>query len=486
MRFFDEPWSQSEVRKVLNLFEGDYRLALEIIDAVPIPIAIVSEPDLQVYAVNAAFRNILKRLPGFAGCPERVAAQIFRDADLSRKAAAVLVSGNAERNVRISFTPTDRVTAAIYPVGRTGRVLIAIEEPSGHATAQQVTANEFRLLQALPVAVYTRDQTGRIRYANPALERLSGFGLPELMSANLADLQVNVADGRVDFARALHATCDLVTKRGDPLPVSISEVRIPEQEQFIGIISRREKATADAEEEDIMQALERVAGQVSHRFNNLLTIILSYSDLISNRFGSVESLRSDIQHVVEAGRKAAELTSQLLAFSRGRPATGTHANVNSVLREFESLLHGVISDDVHLTMDLAPDLGEVAVSAHDLESVLLNLVANANEAIEGPGEIVIKTYAGVPEDPDVPAKHLSFAGKENAVTIAVRDSGGGISEDLLPHVFEPFVTTKPNADGLGLSVVYGIVRTAGGVTTITSIPSVGTTVWVTLPGGVAG
>jgi PAS domain S-box-containing protein len=481
MQSFDEPWSSSEVRKILNLFDADYRLARDIIDALPIPIAVVAGPDLHVRTVNAAFRDMMTRVPGYTGFAERVAERLFRDSDVGKKGAIACSTGIAQRYVRIPFATNERFTATIIPVGHRDQFVVVLETPDALSAGGAAETHEFDLLQAIPAAIYTRDTNGTIRYANPAFERLTGFKVPELLSSKLPDIQRNGDGPARDLSRPVQASIDLVTKRGETLPVTITERLVGQRAEFIGVVDRRETDSIEAEEEAVMDALERVSGQISHRFNNLLTIVLSYADMISNRFGSVESLRSDVGQIVEAGTKAAELTAQLLTFSRGRPGDAVATDITPVLREFRSLLEGVLADDVRLTMNLASDVGPVYINPHDVETVLLNLVANANDAIDGPGEIVVSTYAGVPEEADAPERHAEMAAQNRSVTMSVRDSGRGIAEDFLPRVFEPFATTKSNRAGLGLSVVYGIVKKAGGVISIASTAGSGTTVWITLP-----
>lgn len=481
MQSFDEPWSSSEVRKILNLFDADYRLARDIIDAIPIAIAVIGGADLEVRSVNAAFRNVMHRVPGFAGLPERVAERLLRESDVSKKAGIAAATGVPQHHIRLPLSPSERITATLIPIGRRDEFLLMLENAGTLPSTRGTDPREFELLQAIPAAVYTRDSTGSIRYANPAFERLTGFKVPELLSSRLPDLQRNGDGPRTDLSRPLQASLEMLTKRGETLPVTISETVVGEGGEFIGVVGRRQIDTIEAEEGAVMDALERVSGQISHRFNNLLTIVLSYADMIANRFGSVESLRSDVGQIVEAGTKAAELTAQLLTFSRGRPGDAVATDITPVLREFRSLLEGVLADEVRLTMNLAPDLSRVVINPHDLETVLLNLVANANEAIEEQGEIVISTYAGVPGDGDAPEKHFEMSGSDRSITISVRDNGRGIPRDFLPRVFEPFATTKPNGAGLGLSVVYGIVKKAGGVISIVSTVGSGTTVWITLP-----
>lgn len=472
----DELWSPGEVKKLLKLFGSNHELASDIIEALPYAAAVVHGADLQVAILNSAFEQIIERVAGFAGSHARTAEKLLGEPEAKRTLSTALGTGTPQRNARLTVGANERLPMVVYPVGREQLlVLIDASPPSG--AGQAAASDAFAILQALPVPVYTCDTQGKIRYANRALERLTGRSLPELLSINTSDLH-QAAEPTDTTAGEVRT---LTTRTGTVVRVAAIEAPTNNPGEFVVALRLAGEESKKHEKHAVMEALEALSGQVAHQFNNMLTIVLSYADIVEKRFGSVGSLRHDISQIVEAGTKAAELTSQLLTFSRGRPGERTRSSVNDVLGEFRSLLQGAIRDEIELVMDLESGVPDVLMSPKDLETLLLNLVTNANEAIDGPGTITVSTRRGVPCDRDLPEEHASHNWTGDTVTISVRDNGRGIPPDLLDVVFHPFVTSKRGGSGLGLSVVHGIVKNAGGIVSIASKFGQGTTAWVTLP-----
>jgi two-component system, cell cycle sensor histidine kinase and response regulator CckA len=230
-----------------------------------------------------------------------------------------------------------------------------------------------------------------------------------------------------------------------------------------------------------MEAVGRLAGGIAHDFNNLLAVILNYGDFIADWLDSEHPLQPDVAEVRKAARRAAELTRQLLVFSRRDLVTPSVIDTNDAINNLLNLLHRTLGEDITLDVVLAADLPSVLADAGELEQVLVNLAVNARDAISGTGTITVETTEQV-IDENASKAHADLT-PGRYVRISVTDTGGGMSTEVASRVFEPFFTTKdPGAGtGLGLSTVYAIANRYAGCVTVYSEIGVGTTFKVYLP-----
>jgi PAS domain S-box-containing protein len=230
-----------------------------------------------------------------------------------------------------------------------------------------------------------------------------------------------------------------------------------------------------------MEAIGQLAGGVAHDFNNLLTVIGGYSDFIRMASPVGDGRRQDAAEIRRAADRAALLTQQLLAFSRRQVLRPAVVAVNAVVDEASRMLRRLIGEDVELELRLAPDAGAVLIDAGQLQQVLMNLAVNARDAMPLGGRLAIETAAAeiARETPAQPAPLAPGP----YVRLAVRDTGTGMSPDVLGRIFEPFFTTKEVGigTGLGLSMVYGIVTQSGGRLRVHSAQRAGTTFEVFFP-----
>jgi hypothetical protein len=229
-----------------------------------------------------------------------------------------------------------------------------------------------------------------------------------------------------------------------------------------------------------MDAIGRLAGGVAHDFNNLLGAIIGYSDVIQQELTPGDPLRLDVDEISRAAKRAAELTQRLLAFSRKQVLLPKVLNLNDVIRGTENMLRRLIGEDVHLSVRLADDLGNVRADPGQIEQVILNLFVNARDAMPDGGTLIVETA-----NTEISSPAAAGAGgpTRDAVRISVSDDGHGMDNDTLARIFEPFYTTKEKGKGtgLGLSTVYGIVEQSGGVIRVRSAVGEGTTFDVMLP-----
>jgi two-component system cell cycle sensor histidine kinase/response regulator CckA len=229
-----------------------------------------------------------------------------------------------------------------------------------------------------------------------------------------------------------------------------------------------------------LEAIGRLAGGVAHDFNNMLTAIRGYGDLLLKKFPE-GGHRRYVEGILNASDRAAQTTQQLLAFSRRQVMQPKLLEMNAAIRDLLDLLQKMIGEDVQLVTLLSDDVGQVLVDPGQFGQLLMNLAINARDAMPGGGKLIIETRSVFLDDEYV-LKHIQVEAGDYAM-LAVTDTGTGIPVEIRPHVFEPFFTTKPQGkgSGLGLATVYGIVKQSGGYVWLYSEQGEGTTFKIYLP-----
>jgi signal transduction histidine kinase/ActR/RegA family two-component response regulator len=223
-----------------------------------------------------------------------------------------------------------------------------------------------------------------------------------------------------------------------------------------------------------MEAVGRLAGSIAHDFNNLLSVILSYSSMLLDDLQPSGQTREDIEMIKKAGERAADLTRQLLAFSRQQVQEPRILDLNEVLRNAERLLARLLGEDVLLATRFAQDLWRVKVDPGQMDQVVMNLAVNARDAMPRGGTLTITT-GNVVLDPPLTSEHFGVK-RGPHVLVCVSDTGTGMDPETQARMFEPFFTTKEKGKGtgLGLATVFGIVKQSGGAIVCESGPSAGT------------
>jgi nitrogen-specific signal transduction histidine kinase/ActR/RegA family two-component response regulator len=225
-----------------------------------------------------------------------------------------------------------------------------------------------------------------------------------------------------------------------------------------------------------MESIGRLAGGVAHDFNNMLSVILGHVEIALTKTGETEPLYEDLKGVLDAARRSANLTRQLLAFSRQQTVVPVALNLNRVVDDMLKMLGRMIREDIELVWKPGSDLDDVEIDPAQVEQILANLCVNAGDAICGAGMVVIET-GNVVFDDTYHAQHFDFS-PGRYVMLAVSDDGCGMEKEIMNHVFEPFFTTKSEGEGtgLGLSTVYGIVKQNDGFINVYSEPGRGTSI----------
>ena len=253
----------------------------------------------------------------------------------------------------------------------------------------------------------------------------------------------------------------------------------------ISAAKEAEAARAQLEEQlrqsQKMESVGRLAGGVAHDFNNLLTVINGHTSLALQQLQTGDPLRNRLQDIQTAGERASDLTRQLLALSRRQLLTPRVLSLNSLIADSTSMLSRLLGEDIELVTDLDPELGHVKSDPGQVNQVILNLAANARDAMPRGGKLTLETR-NVALDEQYASTHLSVPAG-SYVMLCVRDSGSGMDAETASHIFEPFFTTKDpgRGTGLGLSTVYGIVKQSGGSIWVDSQPDQGTSFRIYLP-----
>jgi signal transduction histidine kinase len=243
-------------------------------------------------------------------------------------------------------------------------------------------------------------------------------------------------------------------------------------------VTRRE---AELRQSHKMEAVGRLAGGVAHDFNNVLTAIFGYADLLLDQFTEDDARRSDVLEIRNAAERAAALTRQLLAFSRKQMIQPRVLNLNDVVVSLYKLMSRLVGEDIPIDIRTAGDLWRVRADPGQIEQVLMNLAANSRDAMPEGGSMTISTENAVVVDED--ARNRPGLRPGDYVTLTVGDTGLGVPEEIRAHIFEPFFTTKAigKGTGLGLATVYGIVKQNGGGIYLDSEDGKGTRFMIYLP-----
>jgi signal transduction histidine kinase/DNA-binding response OmpR family regulator len=223
-----------------------------------------------------------------------------------------------------------------------------------------------------------------------------------------------------------------------------------------------------------LEAIGRLAGGVAHDFNNLLTAILGNAELIQSDLKANSHLYDEVNEIMKAARRAASLTNQLLAFSRRQSLQRKIIDLNDVIINMEKMLRRLIGENIHLQTHLSKNLGKIKVDVGQMEQLIMNLAINASDAMPSGGVLRISS-ANINIGDDY-CHHYTFARTGKFIRLIIADDGTGIQPDILDHIFEPFFSTKipGQGTGLGLSVVYGIVKQHEGWITVQSEVDKGT------------
>jgi len=400
--------------------------------------------------------------------PLVVALIALRIAAGSAKLAAVLVSFSfVFASIRFLITQ-DRQDKAVADLRRSRDLLEAVVEGTTEA-------------------VYARDREGRYIFGNLAARRLLGCAERELVGRTDDEFfspesaqRIRESDQEVLRTGVAHTQDQTLELNG--VPRAFLAKKSPYKDAagtvvgVLGIaleVTERRKMEEELRKSQRMESIGTLAGGVAHDFNNILTVIKGYSQLLLERANG--SARDQLAQIDTAADKAASLTRQLLAFSRQQVMQPKVVSLNQIVTDMQKMLQRLIGEDIDFSVNLAADLGSVLADPGQIEQVIMNLAANARDAMPRGGKLIIATR-NVELNDRSKLRDLMPAGGR-FVVLEVADNGIGMDAETQSHIFEPFFTTKPlgKGTGLGLSTVYGITKQSGGYITVESNSGGGST-----------
>jgi PAS domain S-box-containing protein len=372
-----------------------------------------------------------------------------------------------------------------------GTMTIATDITERHLAEQALSAAEQRLqvvVDNAPLLLFALDRDGVFTFSKGAGLKAIGFEPDEAVGQSFFETYKDRPDMCSRAARALNGESVFAYSRFRNMDLSVAYSPIFDMEGKVegavgvGIdISDRVKLEEQLRQAQKMEAVGQLTGGVAHDFNNLLTVIQGNLELLKSGLNDHTQQQNHVQAALQAASRGAELTWQLLAFSRQQPLAPKVTDCNSLIGGMIEMLTRTLGENIGIKTTLAPNLSQAMVDPAQLESAVLNLAINARDAMPGGGRLTIETANVIlddrhqtPNDGVVPGRY---------VAVAVTDDGIGMPADALEKAFEPFFTTKEfgKGSGLGLSMVYGFAKQSGGHARISSAVGEGTTVSLCLP-----
>ncbi len=386
-----------------------------------------------------------------------------------------------------------RLTQIALDKDEAGATLIMLVDGDVTRGGGGVTGGNLQnLLAMLPLGLALADRDGRFLFLNAAFRRAAGVteGTTPIYPGDLVvrEDKAAVADSVRRFANGNGMSGDLAVRLTDrpeePIALTIAGANgLGEAAVLLSLKDNSEEARLKREiaQATKMQAVGQLAGGVAHDFNNILTAVIGHCDLMMLRHTPGDSDYDDIQQIKLNSNRAANLTRQLLAFSRQQTLRPQVLQLPDVVSEISNLLQRVMGETVTLEVNHGRNLGAIRADPGQLEQVIVNLCVNAKDAMPRGGAVQLRTFA-------FPAAEVRKLGSDimpitDYTGMSITDSGTGIPQEILPKIFEPFFTTKEvgKGTGLGLSTVYGIIKQSGGFIFADSAEGKGTSFTIYLP-----
>ncbi len=369
------------------------------------------------------------------------------------------------------------------------------ERIRGSAERRRAEAERATLVTAIEQTaeeILITDTEGSIQYCNAAFIEITGYPRDEVIGRNPRFLKSGRHDD--DYYHAVWKTIleghvwagQFINRKKNGSLYHTEGTIAPihdEAGNLTGFVSARHDITdrlrleSELLQAQKMESIGRLAGGVAHDFNNLLTVITGYSGLVESELNGADRLRQYVKEIRVAGERAATLTRQLLAFSRKQTFRPVQLDLSRFTEDMCGMIQRLVGEDIMVETRLDPGLRPVSADPDQISQILLNLAANARDAMPEGGRLIFRTANVAACDGAAADAH------PEGVLLAVTDTGIGISEEDRQHLFEPFFTTKPRGrgTGLGLPMVYGIVQQSEGWIDVQSEPGKGTTFSVYLP-----
>ena len=479
----------------IHLSDDDKSLAgLDLAEAIR-----AMDPHIEIVLFSASHAVPLKEINKRVQPPEKLLfiQKPFRSPELKQIATSLGSKWDAENRLRdLNETLASKVEARTAELNAANRRLrLDISKRAAVLRELQASEQRYRLLFEKNVTGnFAADKDGLILECNVAFADLFDFTSPQdAHGANIFELWELagaseplgelLASGRVSnhevvFARGalrrhLLVSCDTVTAEGG----EVDELR-----GYLFDISEPKRLEEQLRQSQKMEALGTLAGGIAHDFNNILGVILGYAEIIESSAEAESGLDRRIKEISRAGRRARDLVTQILNFSRQGPQERHAMTMTPLIKEALKLLRSSVPTNVEIISRMETDQDHVMADPTQMHQILLNLCGNASFAMKETGGTLTVTLADVlPEDPVLPPDDLGRP--ERFVRLSVADTGPGIDPEVVDRIFDPFFTTKKQGEGtgMGLAMVHGIVKRHDGYLQLENVPGQGAAFHVFLP-----
>jgi two-component system, cell cycle sensor histidine kinase and response regulator CckA len=497
---------QKQIEQALQQAERKYRLIFEE--------AIVgiyqSSPDGKLLSANPAMASMF----GFDSPEELIASvsdvqpQLYVDPARRDEFKRLMQEQGVVRHFEVQIYRKDRSKMWLWVNGRAvreGDSVVRYEGTLEDITDRKLLEDQLRaaqkqyrdIVEDAVIGIFQSTPDGRYLSVNPAMANMMGYDSPQELVESITDIahQVYVDPSRREEIRTLangpgvvkDLECEIYRKDGSKMWISahvravVEDGAVVRYEGMNSDITQRKLLENQLRQAQKMDAVGQLAGGVAHDFNNSLGVITGYSDLLQMNLPPGDPSHKHAEEIAKAGRRAAALTRQLLAFSRQQVIQPVVLDLNSATSELEKMLRRLIGENIEMTFRRGPGLGRVKMDPGQVEQVLMNLSVNARDAMPLGGQICIET-ANVELD-ETYARQNAYVIPGSYVMLSVSDTGCGMDKETQRRIFEPFFTTKESGKGtgLGLSTVYGIAKQNAGYIIVYSEVGKGTTFRLYLP-----
>jgi PAS domain S-box-containing protein len=427
---------------------------------------------------------------------------VFKDVAASKEAFKALQGNEYIRYEDLPLETHDgqpisvEFVSNVYMVDHTKVIQCNIRDITARKLAEAEHKRLMSAIDQVAEAIVMTDIQGDIQFVNPAFERATGYSREEAVGRNSRILKSGeqdelfyhnlwdtISSGRTWSGRMVNKRKDgtLYTEESTVSPVREASGRIVNYVAVKRDITEQLELTAQFQQAQKMEAVGMLAGGVAHDYNNMLGVILGYTELAMKKVDPAQPLHAYLQHILDAANRSAGITRQLLAFARKQTIIPVVLDLNRNVESALEMLRRLIGENIDLTWLPEVDTCLIKMDPTQVDQILINLCVNARDSIADIGKVTIKTGKAV-FDEAYCAHHAGFAVGE-FVLLTVSDDGSGMDKETLSHIFEPFFTSKGvgHGTGLGLSTVYGIVKQNDGFINVYSEPGKGTTFRIYLP-----
>lgn len=403
----------------------------------------------------------------------------------------LIAKDGSEYQIADSAAPIRDVNNAIV-----GMVLV-FNDVTEQYMLRQTAAKNKKDLQAImdnsPSIIYVKDLKDRFTFVNQQFTRLFEIDLEEVIGKTLHDIfpedvadevlrndkDVQMTEQMLESEESVTINKLLHTYHSTKFPLRDSENKVYAICSISTDITERKLKDEQLRRSQKMDALGKLTGGIAHDFNNMLGVILGYSELLTASLKDDNKLNTYIQEIHRAGERGAKLTKKLLSFSRQRITDSKIIDINRLLVDQRDMLEKTLTARIKLNFELADNLWPVLLDNSDLEDAIVNISINAMHAIDGNGQLTIKTYNETVSETDSAQLNIPIG---DYVLLSITDTGKGMDNSTLEKIFDPFFTTKgEHGTGLGLSQVYGFVNQTKGAVNVYSEPGHGTRITLYFP-----